>query len=407
MATQNKSPWNFLMQQDPTQRMLPQRYDPRAVYAEEQLAPKDNPNFTLPPAIIKAFEKQAEYAPPVSQNLQNFRAPSGDQEGMPTSFKYRQAGPMGGFTPINSPFNPWDVKDPAVDELNALQRQQIAQQQGFINRDLADINRQANFEGQTNLSPLLGLIDQWSGSNLSQGYSAPESGKDRLAKIAALEKGLSDKQDRLTDNQLNQLKSGLVEKRANRTEQQQYLMHRENLQNQRDLKGMEMYAASAKAAADAKGGRILPASNLEDLGDLKNQLGVIKNISKDWDKSIKGNSWIGESTVSKLKSYVPNSEENVFDVKRKAAAQLIGKALEGGKLTDADYINKYYDMIPGQADSADKKAQKVATLEKMVRSAHNEKLKSFSEGGYDTQDLQMISEPKNSQSGGNPWERKW
>src|SRR5688572_11230244 len=150
------------------------------------------------------------------------------------------------FSPIKAPYNPWDIKDPEVDALAMLQKQQIEQQQRLFQAQQGNIGATAGFNPMENLAPLVGLTDSWTGSNFSRAYQAPESGAQRLSKVQALEQGLAAQQNALTDNQMNQLRAALQEKKADRTQQQQYLMHLESLQNARDLKAMEINAASKK-----------------------------------------------------------------------------------------------------------------------------------------------------------------
>lgn len=71
----------------------------------------------------------------------------------------------------------------------------------------------------------------------------------------------------------------------------------------------------------------------------------------------------------------------------KKAAQAIGKSLEGGKLTDADYA-KYTKMLPNQSDTLNVANAKIDQLERLVNTQKNAEITAYQKSGYDTSKFQ-------------------
>lgn len=71
----------------------------------------------------------------------------------------------------------------------------------------------------------------------------------------------------------------------------------------------------------------------------------------------------------------------------KKAAQAIGKSLEGGKLTDQDYV-KYTRMLPNQSDNPDVATAKLDQLERLVNTQKNAEIGAYQKSGYDTSRFQ-------------------
>jgi hypothetical protein len=65
-----------------------------------------------------------------------------------------------------------------------------------------------------------------------------------------------------------------------------------------------------------------------------------------------------------------------------AAAQMVGKYMEGGVLRAEDVI-KYKRMLPQLSDTPDVAAAKLSTVQDMLAKKYNKDLESFTQGGYD------------------------
>lgn len=84
-----------------------------------------------------------------------------------------------------------------------------------------------------------------------------------------------------------------------------------------------------------------------------------------------------------------------FDAQQKINAQVIGKALEGGKLTDAD-IDRYKDMLPNEKDSPEAAKEKATILQNMIAERQQEQITALKRGGFNTKNLEaspMQSDP--------------
>lgn len=163
---------------------------------------------------------------------------------MNTSLSMKVSAPRGAIAK-----SPWSnmSEDADLERLNKLQDESIANQKKLLAAHEMNIMNNANFTPLQNLAPLIGLTDTWTGSNLSAAYQAPESASDRVKKVQALELGLAQQQNQITDNQLNQLKTALQEKKADRQFNQQLFMQERALQNARDIAGMRIDASSTNS----------------------------------------------------------------------------------------------------------------------------------------------------------------
>lgn len=74
-------------------------------------------------------------------------------------------------------------------------------------------NAMRNAPKQTDWSALLGLTDSWTGSNLGKMYQKPETDKERADKLLGLQTQLLGAKDKLSDNDLNMLKTQLADER--------------------------------------------------------------------------------------------------------------------------------------------------------------------------------------------------
>lgn len=88
----------------------------------------------------------------------------------------------------------------------------------------------------------------------------------------------------------------------------------------------------------------------------------------------------------------------------KKATQVIGKSLEGGKMTDKDYA-KYEKMLPTQADTPATAADKLDQLERLIATQQNADLDTYQRTGLDVSKfspfaLKEIGITKGKRSGG-------
>jgi len=101
------------------------------------------------------------------------------------------------------------------EQQKALAQLQAAQLQSFQDQrqGIADLENYTQGVGsqeiQTNLSPLMGLVDERTGSKLAQSYTAPESGQERIASVARLKQAVNKAKGELTADEIALLKAKL------------------------------------------------------------------------------------------------------------------------------------------------------------------------------------------------------
>lgn len=96
---------------------------------------------------------------------------------------------------------------------------------------------------------------------------------------------------------------------------------------------------------------------------------------------------IGSRIKSAVMGQVGQTNEGQYNTRRKAAAQLIGGILEGGKLSDRDFP-RYLDLMPAVGDTKEQAQNKADSLRRQLNSKAQSLKASFSGAGY-----RMPSEP--------------
>lgn len=89
------------------------------------------------------------------------------------------------------------------------------------------------------------------------------------------------------------------------------------------------------------------------------------------------------------------TETKAFDARMKLAAQKIGVALEGGKLTDED-ISRYRQMLPNLTDTPEVAREKVKIVQGLLTQERQAQLESMGAGGYNVRGYAKAEEPKPS-----------
>lgn len=129
-------------------------------------------------------------------------------------------------------------------------------------------------------------------------------------------------------------------------------------------------AASVKANAP-------PTSVLTTLADIDSA----RNIMADLESGRPEPEGYGARVSSFLSGKVGQTKEGQYETRKKAAAQLIGGIMEGGKLTDNDFA-RYLNMMPGVGDTKEQAANKANMLRAMLGAKANSLRSSFSGAGY-------------------------
>lgn len=135
----------------------------------------------------------------------------------------------------------------------------------------------------------------------------------------------------------------------------------------------------AARKAGAKGaGKALPASAANLIGGYK---AALKNLDNLWEK-YKDKT----SPASGPMQYVPGTDSHEFRDDVHVAAQVIGKMLEGGKLSDKD-VERYLGMMPQPGDLKSRAQNKIEALRSMLKTKLKDELKAYGDAGYDISGL--------------------
>lgn len=134
-----------------------------------------------------------------------------------------------------------------------------------------------------------------------------------------------------------------------------------------------------KPTGGVKAGKVLTAEQAKGLADIQASETQLKDIAA----AIEKNKEIMGPVVGRLKTFSPyETGSKTFDAQMKVAAQVIGKSLEGGKLTDADLL-RYRQMLPSIADTPEVASGKLENIRTLLAQKRAADLQVFQQSGYD------------------------
>lgn len=149
---------------------------------------------------------------------------------------------------------------------------------------------------------------------------------------------------------------------------------------------------------EKKNGKIVPATEAVALGTTNAAYQALGDSSKAFET----NTDISGPMQGRLSSLLAKGEigdtgkrAKTFDAQMKVNAQVIGKSLEGGKLTDQD-IDRYRSMLPNLNDSPDAAKAKVDVLQNMLAQKQQAEQGALEQAGYN------VGKISNSPTKANP-----
>lgn len=303
-------------------------------------------------------------------------------------------------------YNPWDLSgDPDMAKLSEMQSKAVSDQQNLMDMQRMNLGSATKFNPMSNLAPLIGLTDQWTGSQLGKAYSAPESGQQRLAKIQALESGLAAAQNTLTDNQMNQLKEKLQEKKSTATLLHQDQMQERGFAQQTKLKQMEIDAANAKLG------------NKEPIKDQYQAAGFAKRAKADhaiiaglekggYDPSTPENAFQrGDYTFGVFPEHFKDENTKSYQQAKLDFVTAVLRQESGAAIGKEEYEKEEQKYFPKDNDTPAIKAQKAAARERAIASLEAEGASAMGR----ISDI-PVSQPVNRTPGTgnkNPWDMDW
>jgi len=231
-------------------------------------------------------------------------------------------------------------------------------------------------------------------SGTQAAITRPPEREDYDGKLAAMDKNIMSAQFAQNGNDLrlaNAMKPkqdpmALLNRRLDRTEI-------ENRKKRLHAEKLAKIKADAKAKADAaktSKGKSLTDSGATEMSDLRNQYSAMDDIMADWNKNV-GNETSGEWMFSGLAGSLSPWDSDVenYDDQKRVYAQAVGKALEGGKLTDEDYVNKYMKYFPANTDSPERAKNKIDILKKLLKDSYDNRVETYKDTNFNTGNLPL------------------
>lgn len=156
---------------------------------------------------------------------------------------------------------------------------------------------------------------------------------------------------------------------------------------------IESLKAEAQKKRQEKPGKTISSTEAQSIGGAKSAVKELEDynelLKSAEDISGKGLNRFGASAMGLLQVGETGKRAASVDAAGSKVAQVLGKYLEGGKLTDSDY-KRYLDMLPSRSDTPVVRDNKVKILQRLVSQRHNEELESFGQAGYDVSNIKKM-----------------
>ncbi len=119
-----------------------------------------------------------------------------------------------------------------------------------------------------------------------------------------------------------------------------------------------------------------PAELVSKLGEADFAEKALGQLAKEWQDKASG-------TGASIMQYIPNSDAARYGDAAKTNAQIVGKFLEEGKMTDAD-VPKYERMLPGNGDTPERAKEKLERLSLLIAQKKKSHVDALTAAGYST-----------------------
>lgn len=142
------------------------------------------------------------------------------------------------------------------------------------------------------------------------------------------------------------------------------------------VQGEEARKTNAAKPTKKPGGKPLTSTAAGQLGSYNGALNMLDQLETSYEA-------LASERGSGIKSMIKGSPAYNFEQTRKAYAQGIGKVLEKGKLSNADYESKYVPLMPGAWDTDATARIKLNNMRAQIRAQRQGELEGYGQGGYD------------------------
>ncbi len=121
-------------------------------------------------------------------------------------------------------------------------------------------------------------------------------------------------------------------------------------------------------------GKQAPAELVSKIGEAESAQKALEHLGAEWQA--KGNGKFGA-----ISQFVPNTDASRYDDAAQLNAQIVGKFLEEGKMTDAD-VPRYKAMLPTPTDSPARAAEKLTRMSEMIAQKKAAHVQALQGAGY-------------------------
>lgn len=154
-------------------------------------------------------------------------------------------------------------------------------------------------------------------------------------------------------------------------------------EDRKAIAGATRQEKSDKAAA----GKLLPSGAVENLASSEAATNMIKELNTQLEGMKDFDPYGAANPLRYIKGTDAKNKIDAYDASLTATAQMVGKFLEGGKLTDVDFA-KYKSMLPPyDATDAVKKA-KINQIQKMIEQKQATDSSYYKKAGYSADQFQ-------------------
>lgn len=230
---------------------------------------------------------------------------------------------------------------------------------------------------------IIGLAPILAGAALGGARGGAVGAQAGLTGLEAIEKGRKEKEakaEKLKASEKERLTTAIA---LSKEEREQAASKRLEERQIKELgfKGRELEIKEAEAGKGSK----LTSEQTQILSGFTSADKQLEEI----EKNITKNQSLMGPFVGRLSGFAGyNTAAKQFDARMKLAAQDIGKALEGGKLTDAD-IDRYRAMLPNITDTPDVAREKSTIVRELIETKRLATVEALGAGGYNISKIKI------------------
>jgi hypothetical protein len=155
----------------------------------------------------------------------------------------------------------------------------------------------------------------------------------------------------------------------------------EKLKLDRDKLALDRQKIKQDHVAETNKTRNMKESAIDEMNQGRDALDLLDGVFSKVDRSQKSMGPI----MGRIKSMNPyDTDSQLLRADTMKAAQIIGKYLEGGKMTDTDVI-RYQKLLPAISDTPEVAVAKMNDLRNMIEKKQANRIETFNAQGYNTQ----------------------